>query len=111
MPLTLTGVQILAFVGVKVPSPDETAWADACAAGVVDGIIQRLNGAAITDPAPTELQNVALMGGAECYKRREAIFGMTGYADLEGAAIRVARDYLDGVRPIIDRYGNGPGIG
>ena len=49
--------------------------------------------------------NVALLiGGAEAYKRREATFGLTGYADLEGSAIRVAKDYLDSVTPLIQRY-------
>jgi hypothetical protein len=32
------------------------------------------------------------------------VYGLTGYVDLEGAAIRVARDYLEGVAPIIARY-------
>lgn len=108
MPLTLTGTQILAFVGVKVPSTVESTWADACAAAVVSGITVRLNGA--TPAAFDELDVAALIAGAECYKRREATFGLTGYADMEGAAIRVARDYLDGVAPLINRYGNGPGI-
>jgi hypothetical protein len=51
------------------------------------------------------------MAGGEAYKRREAPFGVTGYNDMEGNAIRLARDYLEGVKPVIDRYGNGPGIG
>ena len=113
MPLALTGASIISFVGVKVPSPDEIAWADACASAVLAGITTRLNGAVIDDIsiANEELNVAALIAGAECYKRREATFGITGYADMEGAAIRVARDYLAGVAPMIDRYGNGPGIG
>lgn len=110
MPLVLTGSEILAFVGVKTPSPEESAWADACASAVLSGITARLNGAILPEP-PSELQVAATLAGAECYKRREATFGLTGYADMEGAAIRVARDYLDGVKPLIDRYGAGPGIG
>lgn len=109
--LSLTGSDILAFVGVKTPSTEESAWADACAKAVLSGITVRLNGASITNPPPDELQVAATLAGAECYKRREATFGLTGYADMEGAAIRVARDYLDGVKPLIDRYGAGPGIG
>lgn len=113
MPLALTGVEVLAFVGVKVPSTDESAWADACASAVLAGINQRLNGAVIADPsnAIDELNVAALIAGAECYKRREATFGLTGYADMEGSAIRIAKDYLTGVAPMIDRYSNGPGIG
>jgi len=102
---------ILAYVGIKAPTTDETAWAEACAAAVNDGINVRLNGAAITDPPPAELKTAAVMAGSEAFKRREAPFGITGFNDIEGNAIRLARDYLDSIRPIIDRYGAGPGIG
>ena len=109
---SLTAEQVLSFVGVKVPDDDETAWATMVAKALVAGLTQRLNGAVIADGSAAEDElNVALMiGGAEGYKRREATFGLTGYADLEGNAIRVARDYLDGVRPLIERY-SVPGIG
>jgi hypothetical protein len=58
-----------------------------------------------------ELKVAARIAGTEAFKRKEAAFGLTGYADLQGAAIRVSRDYLQAVYPQIDRYGNGPGIG
>jgi hypothetical protein len=102
---------ILAYVGIKLPTDAETAWATACANAVNDGISVRLNGALILDPYPAELTTAALMAGGEAFKRREAPFGITGFNDMEGNAIRLARDYLDGVRPVIDRYGAGPGIG
>lgn len=106
----VTGDEILAYVGVKTPSDAESAWADACASAVDQGIMIRLNGAVLTNPPPDELHTVAIMAGGEAYKRREAPFGVTGFQDTEGA-IRLARDYLSGVQPQIDRYGNGPGIG
>jgi len=102
--------KVLAYVGVKTPSEAETAWATACANAVNDGVMMRLNGAIIIDPPPAELQQAATYAGGEAYKRREAPFGVTSFSDVEGA-VRLARDYLDGVKPIIDRYGNGPGIG
>ena len=55
-------------------------------------------------PLPPELVYVAQTAGVESFKRREAVFGVTGYVDLQGAAIRVARDYLDSAAPIIARY-------
>lgn len=111
MPYQFTsGQEILDYVGVKTPSPIEAGWADACAAAVNDGIEVRLNGAALVAPLPSELQTVATMAGGEAYKRREAPFGVTSFSDVEGA-VRLARDYLEGVKPQIDRYGNGPGIG
>jgi hypothetical protein len=106
-----TAALILAYVGVKTPSEAEQAWAEACADAVNNGVEVWLNGAAILNPLPSELQTAATMAGGEAYKRREAPFGVTGYNDMEGNAIRLARDYLEGVKPVIDRYGNGPGIG
>lgn len=106
-----TGAEILAFVGVTSPSTAETAWANSVAAAVEDGITHRLNGAPVLDPLPPELSTAAMLAGAEAYKRREATFGAGGYTDMEGTARAVVRDYLEGTKPIADRYGNGPGIG
>jgi len=109
----LTGTQVLTFVGNKTPAAEDTAWADAVAKALVSGLTYRLNGAVIESPsgAEDELNVALLIGGAEGYKRREATFGSTGYADLEGNAIRLARDYLDSVKPLVNRYSAGPGIG
>jgi hypothetical protein len=104
-----TGAAILSTVGVTAPAdPDATTWAEACAAAVNAGIDHRMTGVPMIDPpdvgAYPELTYAATIAGAEAYKRREAIYGLTGYVDLEGAAIRVARDYLAGVEPLIARY-------
>ena len=106
-----TGAAILATVGASSTDPESVAWADACASAVNAGIDRRMTGVAIVDPpapldpgAYPELTYAASIAGAEAYKRREAIYGLTGYVDLEGAAIRVARDYLAGVEPLIARY-------
>lgn len=109
----VTGAQILDYVGVKAPTASDEEWANAVAKAVTAGATFLLNGAVITAPSAAEDElNVALLiAGAEAYKRREATFGLTGYADLEGSAIRVAKDYMEGVKPIVFRYGNGPGIG
>ena len=108
----VTGADILGYVGVVTPSPAETEWSDAVAAAVNSGIDYRLNGATLTDPSPAldEIKVAARIAGAEAFKRREATFGLTGYADLEGNAIRIAKDYLSGIAPLIDRYSAGPGI-
>ena len=104
------GPQILAFVGVANPSPAETEWSDLVALAVNNGIDNKLNGVFIDPLLLSELEVAARIAGAEAFKRREATFGLTGYADLEGSAIRVARDYLSGVGPLIERYNAGPGI-
>ena len=111
---SLTGAQILTFVGKEpaVPPGEDEEWADKVAAAMVSGLTYRLNGAVIEDAsgAEDELNVALLIGGAEAYKRREATFGSAGYADLDGNAIKFARDYLDSVRPLINRYSTGPGF-
>ena len=105
----VTGAEVLTHVGNPAPGPGEDAdWADAVAAAVESAITARLNGAVIVDPSPAfdELHVAAILAAAEAYKRKEAAFGLTGFADMQGAAIRVARDYLDGVYPIVNRYRN-----
>ena len=110
----VTGVQVLAFVGADVGiTSAETEWADACAAAVNAAIEYRLGGAVILDPslAMDEIKVAARIAAGEAYKRKEATFGITGYSDLQGAAIRVARDYMDGVYPLINRWRTIGGIG
>ena len=107
----VTSSDIIIYVGIKFPSEADTAWAEACARAVNDGIMVRLNGAPLVDPlVVSELHLAAVMAGGEAYKRREAPFGQTGYQDVDGNAVRFARDYLDGVAPLIERYNSGPGM-
>lgn len=113
MPTYVTGPEITTHVGIAAPNAAEIEWAAACAAAVQSGIAKRLNGAVIVDPSDafSELRVAARLAGAEAYKRKEAPFGVTGFSDLQGNAIRVAKDYLEGIRPIIDRYRLRGGIG
>jgi hypothetical protein len=107
----VTGAEVLAFVGVDVPSTGESQWADACAEAVSLAITVRLNGALVPLESEGELRLAATLAAGEAFRRRSAPFGVTGYSDLAGVAIRVARDYLEGVKPLVDRWSNGPGIG
>lgn len=109
----VTAAEVLEYAGVKAPTDAETAWAETVAKAVNSGIEVRLNGSEVIFPSPAadELHLAAVYAGGEAYKRREAPFGVTGFEDLEGRAIRLARDYLEGSKPLIDRYGAGPGIG
>ena len=103
----VTGGGILTHLGVAIPSPEDRTWSDLCAAAVNGGIAVRLSDALLVNPPDglyAELNYAATLAGAEAYKRREAAFGLTGYVDLQGAAIRVARDYLESVAPIVARY-------
>lgn len=100
----VTGAAILAQAGNTAPAAADVEWADACASAVSAGIDLRLDGMLVLEPLPSELTWAALVAGVEAYKRREATFGLTGYVDLQGAAIRVARDYLESIAPIVARY-------
>ena len=104
-----TAAVILARSGASSsPSPDDQEFAELCAGAVNAAIDSVLVDATVTGAEP-ELLWVASMAGVEAYKRREAVFGITGYVDLQGAAIRVARDYVEAQRPILARYAT-PGI-
>lgn len=106
----VTGAAILVQAGNRAPSEDDETWAGICAAAVNAALDHRLEGALyISPPPPPELTWVALSAGVEAYKRKEAVFGLTGYVDLQGAAIRVARDYLEAQTPILRRYAT-PGL-
>jgi hypothetical protein len=116
----VTGAAILvqsgAYTDADAATPSDTAWAAQCASAISEGFDARLRGAWGDDgldppaplppptPLPAELATAALNAGVELYKRREAPFGPTGYVDIQGAAIRLARDYLEAVAPIIARY-------
>lgn len=101
----VTADTILRRAGAPAAPPaDDLEYAEICAAAVNAGLDERLDGVEVLVPLPAELVLVAQLAGVEAYKRREAVFGVTGYVDLQGAAVRVARDYLDGWRPVIARY-------
>jgi hypothetical protein len=104
-----TAAAILTRSGAPAsPSPDDLEYAELCAGAVNAGIDEVLEDAEVDGTEP-ELLWLASMAGVEAYKRREAVFGITGYVDLQGAAIRVARDYLEAARPILNRYAT-PGL-
>ena len=67
------------------------------------------------DTAPAdwgaELYAAAQLMGAELYRRRDAPFATTGFLDQQtGGVIRLARDYLDSVKPIVGRYRSVAGL-
>jgi hypothetical protein len=103
----VSGAEILEHAGVTSPTLEDSAWADACADAVNSGFSWRLDGATFVNPPGElvgELVTAARGCGVETYKRREAPFGLTGYVDLQGAAVRIARDPLEAVAPILERY-------
>lgn len=115
----IDGPAVLAYVGKATPTPAEEARADAVAATInaavttrldwPDGTIEDRNGELIparvaTADETAELTEAALLAAAELWARRAAPFGITGYADADGAALRVGTDPLLGVAGMIDRH-------
>ena len=103
----VTGPQILAHCRISAPTPEQTEWASAVAAAVCAGIDNRLGPGVAGSPSGeclAELVPNALTAGGEAYRRQDAPHGVTSYTDLQGVAIRVARDYLDAIRPQVDRW-------
>ena len=107
----VTGAEVLAFVGITAPKPGEVTWSDAVALAVSAAVDRRLNGATVPPEGEPEVRAAAVLAASEAFRRNSAPFGVTGYSDLAGVAIRVARDYLEGVKPLVDRWSAGPGIG
>ena len=131
----ISGDDVLTFAGVTQPTPADTEWADLIAAGVSDGIYEyldwsgpmpsegvrldqdlldapdaNLDGQGSWDQRP-EIQMAARLAASEAWRRRDAPFGSTGYLDpTSGALIRLARDYLEGVKPVLFRYRNMAGL-
>ena len=104
--LWVTGDEILQHVRVAAPKPDDVSWADECASAVSHGIDNYLG--VQPDPLPVgmyeEVRANALTAGGDAYRRRDAPFGMAGYSDVSGISERVARDYLNGIYPQLDRW-------
>jgi hypothetical protein len=53
---------------------------------------------------PPEVFTATLTAGADMYHRRQAPLGISSALDLTGMPLRVTRDWLAGVAPILDRY-------
>lgn len=53
---------------------------------------------------PHVLKRCYLEVGSELYHRRSAPMGVSQYATYDGAPIRIARDPLIGVYPLLNRY-------
>jgi hypothetical protein len=56
------------------------------------------------DPLPPEVFTATLTAGADMYHRRQAPLGISSALDLAGMPLRVTRDWLSGVMPMLDRY-------
>lgn len=115
----IDGPAVLAHVGIAAPSATETARSlevAAAANAAISVVLDWPDGTGLDsegDPIAArvatadelaELEEIARLVAAEDWARRSAPFGVTGYSDATGAAIRVARDPIESVRPRLARY-------
>lgn len=92
------------YVGASTEDATYVAscWTEAVA--LVNGLIG-------TATVPEEITDRAYLEcGSELYHRRQAPNGIAQFATFDGSAIRVARDPLVGVYPLLSRF-IGMGIG
>lgn len=133
MPL-VTPEELLTWSGVRNPTPVDQEWAERACAAVIDAVYAyldrgglpsdtgftvdrdvldsppNLEGSTWADDQP-ELIAAARMAASELYRRRDAPFGSTGYVDpTSGQLFRLARDYLEGVKPVLWRYRDVSGL-
>lgn len=103
----LTAAELLTYVNVAAPTGAQTTRATEIAAAIDGAFVTTLEwpvGYVATAADTAELAEAAKLAGAQLWARRSAPFGVTGYADAEGGAIRVASDPIAGVRPMVTRH-------
>lgn len=96
----------MAFVRVSNPTPDEAEWATALAEAIESGFNRYLGTVTLNDDAVAEIHAAALRAFGYAWKYREAPFGEAQWLDEQGGAVRLAGDWLDPIKPILNRYRN-----
>lgn len=109
-----TGAAVLAYVLGAGPagaaSADQVDRAGKVAGAINAAMTKALDWSAdrvATVLELAELEPLAAVASADLWKRRDAPFGVTGFADGTGQSVRVARDPIESIRPSIVRYRDG----
>jgi hypothetical protein len=103
----VTGPELTAALGVATPDAELVSWAELAASAVNAEAFAFLGWPPDHEPGPgagAGIHALLLVAGVELVKRRDAPFGVTGFADAGGAAIRLSRDPLESVRPALARW-------
>jgi len=106
----VTAAQVLTLVGVGPPgTAPQAERAGLVAAAVNLGIARVLDRPdPDTDPAvwaaDAELRAAAATAATYAYRRFDTAFDSVGYADMNGQAVKVARDALAYVMPQLERW-------
>ncbi len=57
-----------------------------------------------TEPIPDPITQASVYALLEAYRRKDAPFGIIGAWSSDGVAVRVSRDWLDGVKAALQPY-------
>jgi hypothetical protein len=110
----LTEIITPASLAAHVGGDPADTWIIECAAAANAAVLHYLGreyesgvGPPVDPPLPTlppEVETATLTAGADMYHRRQAPLGISSALDLAGVPLRVTRDWLGGVTPMLDRY-------
>lgn len=88
------------------PSDPDLPWLGLLADSVCDQVRQYLDSPTdpLLDPVPYPVTTASVLALVEAYKRKDATFGITGAWSGDGVALRISRDWLDGVKAALNPY-------
>jgi hypothetical protein len=89
------------------PTDPDLPWLGQLADAVVDQVRQYLDSPAVdplAEPVPAPVTVASILALVEAYKRKDATFGITGAWSGDGVALRISRDWLDGVKTALQPY-------
>jgi|GEM_PF-6240171 len=103
-PAELTVTQVLDYAGGGDTNRGERVRAEAIEL-VADQLLVTVE--LVTVVPPATLRRAVLQAAASLYAAQDAPHGVLGFADQAGAPVRVSRDPLAGVRPLLASYTGG----
>lgn len=98
--------QGLDFVRVSNPNADEQKWSILLSEAINSAIDSYLGAVVLDESATDEIKAAAYRAFGYAWKYREAPFGEAQWLDEQGGAIRLAGDWIDPIKPILNRYRN-----
>jgi hypothetical protein len=106
----VTAAQGLVFVRIATPTQGETDWSVLLANAINEGIDGYLGGSIFPTVYETyaEISAAAVRAFGYGWKYREAPFGEAQFAmtasETFGSAVKLAKDWIDPIKPILNRY-------
>ena len=95
--MAVTLAEFQAYVGT-----DETTFPEECLTSGL-ALVEAYIGEVVTVPVAIKDQSV-LIASSELYHRRSAPNGVAQFASFDGSPIRVAKDPMNAVYPLLQRY-------